>query len=75
MPLLTDARAQGRWPTQLRGGGPLGSHGVHVLPTRRPFRHFTEQVACSEMAGVGRVFGLVLGRFRAWAKNEDRSSR
>jgi hypothetical protein len=30
VPLWTDARAQGRWPTQLRGGVVLGSHGGHV---------------------------------------------
>jgi len=37
-----------------QGGGAL-------LPFMAATRHFTEHMSCEEVAGVGRVFGLVPG--------------
>jgi len=55
-------------------GRALG-HGSHVLATRRPLKHFHEQVACMKVAKVGRRFGPLVGRIGSWAQNEVCLSR
>ena len=60
-----------------RGAGQLSTkvesrvlHGSHVLATRRPLKHFDEQVVGNRLTSVGDKFGPFPCRIRRWAKNK-----
>ena len=62
--------------TSSKGGGGLNSRMDAMHQRRvRPLRHSTEHVSSSEVAQVGRVFGLFTNRFGLWTKNEGCCTR
>ena len=51
------------------------ARALHGCPRVLPLTHFAEQLAGDGVASVGRVFGLLPGRYGHWAKNKNCSTR
>jgi len=51
------------------------AQALHGCPRVLPLTHFAEQLAGDVVASVGRVFGLLPGRYGHWAKNKNCSTQ